>query len=86
MPTEAPYSGPQTNQYIIDTNWQFLTTYQQRGGGYIDSYNVEIDDGMGGNFVEVVGFTSLYSLNSVLVTGGIQSGNTYRLRYRVHNS
>lgn len=85
-PEQAPFSGPQTNQFIIDTNWQFLSTYQQRGGGYIDSYNLEIDDGMGGNFVEVVGFTTPYTQNSVLVTSGIQSGNNYRLRYRVHNA
>ena len=41
---------------------------------------------MGGNFVESVGYTNLFTLNSVLVTSGIQSGNLYRLRYRVHNS
>lgn len=41
---------------------------------------------MGGNFVEVVGYTTLYTLNSILVTSGIQSGKTYRLRYRAHNS
>jgi hypothetical protein len=41
---------------------------------------------MGGNFVEVVGFTTPYTLNSIFVTSGIQSGKTYRLRYRAHNS
>lgn len=85
-PVNAPYSGPQTNQFFLDTNWQFLTTYAQRGGGYIDSYELDIDDGMGGNFVEVVGFTTYYTLNSILVTSGINSGFTYRLRYRAHNA
>ena len=85
-PTYAPYSGPGTNQFLLDANWQFLVTNAQRGGGYIDSYELDIDDGNGGNFVEVVGFTTPYTVNSILVTSGIQSGKTYRLRYRAHNS
>lgn len=85
-PTYAPYSGPRTNQFLLDANWQFLVTYAQRGGGYIDSYELNIDDGNGGSFVEVVGFTTFYTLNSILVTSGISSGQTYRLRYRAHNA
>jgi len=26
-PESAPFSGSQTNQFILDANWQFLTTY-----------------------------------------------------------
>jgi hypothetical protein len=44
-----------------------------------------MDDGAGGTFVEVVGFTEKHTLNSVLITNGIVSGSTYRLKYRAKN-
>lgn len=33
----------------------------------------------------MVGFTSSYTLNSILITSNIDSGFTYKLRYRAHN-
>jgi hypothetical protein len=51
----------------------------------IDSYEIQIDDGAGGAFVEVDGFTSPYTLNSITITDQITSGLTYTLRYRAHN-
>ena len=44
-----------------------------------------MDDGAGGTFVEVVGFTEKYTLNSLLITSNIDSGSTYRLKYRAKN-
>jgi hypothetical protein len=44
-----------------------------------------MDDGEGGTFVEVVGFTVAYTLNSRLITSNIQSGKTYRFQYRAQN-
>lgn len=45
------------------------------GGGVIDSYELDIDNGAGGSFTEVVGFTT-----------NIASGLHYNFRYRVHNA
>jgi hypothetical protein len=36
--------------------------------------------------VEVVGFTTPYTMNSIIITSGITSGVTYRLKYRDHNA
>ena len=44
-----------------------------------------MDDGLGGNFVEKVGFSSSYTLNSILITSNIASGRTYRFQYRAQN-
>jgi len=44
-----------------------------------------MDDGLGGTFVEVVGFTTPYTLNSFLITSTINSGRNYSVRYRVAN-
>jgi len=84
-PTNAPRRGVRTNEFRIDVDWDFLKTYEQRGGSTIDSYELQIDDGASGTFLEVVGFTTYYTLNSILVSSNINSGLTYRLRYRAHN-
>ena len=44
-----------------------------------------MDDGLGGSFVEVVGFTTPYTLNSRLITSNIGSGRSYRFHYRAKN-
>lgn len=44
-----------------------------------------MDDGLGGSFVEVVGFTDPYSLNSFLITANIVSGRNYAFKYRAFN-
>jgi hypothetical protein len=44
-----------------------------------------MDDGQGGNFVEKVGYTTPYTLNSILITSNIASGRTYKFKYRAQN-
>jgi len=56
-PPNPPRRGHLTNEFRIHVEWDFLTTYEQRGGSTIDSYELQIDDGAGGYFVEVCGFT-----------------------------
>lgn len=36
-------------------------------------------------FIEVAGYTTLYTLNTVTISSNIKSGFNYRLRYRCHN-
>ena len=52
-------------------------SYEQTGGAEITSYELQMDDGLGGSFVEAVGFTNPYSLNSFLITANVVSGRTY---------
>lgn len=77
--------GSLTNEFRIDVSWELLTTYVQRGGSTIDSYELQIDDGLGGAFTEVVGYTTFFTDNQVVVNTDIQSGFAYRLKYRAHN-
>jgi hypothetical protein len=84
-PTNPPRRGVKTNEVRIGVDWDFLITLEERGGTSIDSYELQIDDGQGGNFLEVVGYTTKYTLNSILISSNINSGLTYRLRYRAHN-
>ena len=44
-----------------------------------------MDDGAGGTFSEVVGFSTDFTLNSYQVTTGITSGATYKVQYRAKN-
>ncbi len=61
----------------IDVMWDFLVSYEQTGGTSITSYELQMDDGLGGSFVEVVGYTNPYSLNSFLITANVVSGRNY---------
>jgi hypothetical protein len=83
-PTSAPSRGSQTTQTQLEVTWNYLSGLNT-GGAAIDSYELNIDDGAGGNFVEVVGLTSPYTLNSYIINTGLQSGLPYRCRYRAHN-
>lgn len=54
-------------------------------GSNITSYNIEVDDGLGGPFVELQGQTN----NSLALTGklsvGVLRSVLYRFRYRARN-
>lgn len=82
-PQAGPARGPLTSETQLDVNWEFLTTYEHTGGTVITSYELQMDDGQGGTFVEMVGYTTAYSLNSFLITATIVSGRNYALQYRV---
>lgn len=47
---------------------------------------MEIDDGEGGDFKPVVGYSSVYLLQNFAVSDRIEKGTVYRLRYRVRNA
>ena len=44
-----------------------------------------MENGTSGTFTSVVGYTSPYTLDSILITSGITSGTTYGFKYRVEN-
>lgn len=65
-----------------------MTESGDNGGSAIISYSLEVDDGAGGSFIEIVGGSPLsapYTLNSKVVTTAVASGATYRVRYRTYN-
>lgn len=84
-PIYAPTRGELTDQTKIDVRWEFLIGEAQTGGSEIISYELQTDDGLGGDFEEVVGRSSVYTLNSRVITSNIDSGRTYRFRYRAKN-
>lgn len=45
-----------------------------------------MDDGAGGAFTSVIGYSTPYTLNSYTITSGIVSGATYRVMYRAANA
>lgn len=65
--------------------WNYITNLQLLGGAPATSYELVMDDGNGGSFSEVVGYTTPYTLNSYLITSGIVSGANYRVMYRAAN-
>jgi hypothetical protein len=81
-PSQAPTRNSNTNENIVAVD---IIQVPGNNGSPIVSYNIEIDDGFGGSFVELQGYT----LNSLSMTAykitGVVSGQLYRLRYRALN-
>ena len=87
-PTTSPVGGSLTTESQLEISWAFLTGANQNGGSEILSYGLSIDDGAGGDFVQVVGelpATAPYTLNSQTITTAINSGLSYRLTYKAYN-
>jgi len=62
-------------------------TTGMNGGTAVIGYEIQVDDGEGGDFVTVQGGESQRTLaTQVTVTDGIKKGVTYRVRYRAVNS
>ena len=62
-----------------------LIAEENNGGSQIISYNLQIDDANGGDFVNVVGYDPISMKTEVVLKDQVQRGKTYRLRYRVKN-
>jgi len=66
----APASGGSTSSTMIQVTWTALTTLSETGGATIRSYNLQWDqDGTGTTYVDLVGFTTTYTLTTYTVTG-----------------
>lgn len=89
---DAPSAGPTsdasiTNKERIKVDWSAVTA---TGGSEILSYQIEMDDGDGGDFVAltgegVAGYTHYLKL-SFTVYSNITEGEVYRFRYRAKNA
>jgi hypothetical protein len=54
-------------------------------GAQIESYIIDMDDGIGGSFLAKQGEASDSLLLSLIISEGIVSGRHYRFRYRTRN-
>jgi hypothetical protein len=70
-----------TSKITIDIS-NFPTA--SNGGSSILSYNIQMDDGYGGDYVSMVGYTSPYLLTTYTATG-LTKSLSYIFRYRAKN-
>ena len=88
VPT-APSLSPQL--VASDTNVTTITVTlplipdSNNGDSAIISYELEIDDGQGGNFSPAGGLSPLSLVTTYYISQDIKRGRTYRLRYRTLN-
>lgn len=82
-PAASPTLIEQTDK-TLKINMPFIATAQS-GDSPIVSYNLEIDDGNGGDFKSLTGYSPTSMLRDFVVTNVTRS-STYRLRYRVLNA
>ena len=54
------------------------------GGCEISSFEVQKDNGQGGSFVSIAGYSLPYLITTITTTD-VQKGRTYRFRYRAQN-
>ena len=83
-PTDLPTSDPD-----VTTNTQIKINFANpapgNGGSGIVSYELQMDDGLGGDFQSIIGFDSDSLLTTYTINTGIVKGRDYRFRYRAKN-
>jgi hypothetical protein len=57
----------------------------ESGGCPVQSFEIQMDDGIGGYYRSMTGYLTPYMTPSFAVTSGIERGLTYRFRYRARN-
>jgi hypothetical protein len=62
-----------------------LIATANNGNSAIISYNLRMDDGIGGPFIDIGGADPYSMVTTYTITSGIVRGRTYRVRYRVLN-
>ena len=84
-PTDSSVSDTSvTSSSVIKVSYG--TTPSFNGNCPILSYSLEIDDGLGGNYTKLIGYTSNSLITSYTISSGIIKGREYKLRYRVKNN
>lgn len=81
-PSTAPTRGASSGSTVIDVDYVAVTV---TSGSAIESYQVDIDDGLGGSFVALQGDTVASLALSAQKTTGVTQGRYYRVRYRARN-
>lgn len=56
------------------------------GGSVIISYEIQMDDGLSGDYVSIIGFDTNSLLTTYTITSGIIKGREHRFRYRARNA
>ena len=83
MPSAAPTTIlAQTSATQIYVQY----TAPSNSGSPILSYEVQMDDGQGGDFVSLIGVNPYYLKLWYVVTSNITKGTIYRFRYRALNA
>ena len=81
-PSSPPLSdATQTGPSTVSVTW---TPVADTGGSDIVTYSLEIDDGIGGDFISL--FDTNYLKLEYTYNVGIIKGRNYRVRYRARNS
>lgn len=80
----APPTHDQTQTSASQIYVKYTTTGDN--GSPIISYELQMDDGNGGDYTSLIGFSSQYLKLWYVVTSNITKGTTYRFRVRALNS
>lgn len=84
-PTDIPVSDASiTNDTTIRVT--YASPPPADGGSALLSYELQMDDGLGGDFVTLVGYTPNTMVTHYTVPEGILKGRVHRFRYRAKNS
>jgi hypothetical protein len=81
-PTKIVAGSSQSRIQIDISLFNFDT---QSGGCPVQSFEIQMDDGLGGYYKSMVGYLAPYMVPTYAVTSGIVRGLTYRFRYRANN-
>lgn len=84
---DTPLTAP-TSDIAISSYSRLKIDYATiavNGGSPILSYSLEIDNGLGGDFIALYGIDTNTLSTTFTISSGIVRGRTYRVRYRARN-
>jgi hypothetical protein len=82
-PSSSPTRGSSSGAAVVHVN---ILAVAGTNGAAITSYEVQIDDGLGGAFTELQGGQAASLSLSAQKTTGVVQGRYYRVQYRAHNA
>mmetsp|Transcript_29133 Transcript_29133/g.28186 ORF Transcript_29133/g.28186 Transcript_29133/m.28186 type:complete len:201 (+) Transcript_29133:1094-1696(+) len=82
QPLSGPTRGASTSSTLIEVD---IAAVAGDNGSPITSYDIQIDDGMGGAFVELQGLTIPSLLLTATKSSGVTKAFLYRVKYRAKN-
>ena len=82
-PSSPPARGPETSASVVQATFGAVTG---TNGAAIRSYEVQVDDGLGGPFASIQGGLAPSLLLAAKLNTGVVAGRYYRVRYRALNA
>lgn len=81
-----PTRGSSTTDTVVQIDWVAVSSSLNNGGSAVLGYALYTDDGIsGGSWMELDGYSALYTSNTYSITQNVKAGSTYTFKVMAKN-